>query len=202
MTISRSSNKIIPVDILLSGYEHGIFPMGDEHDTVAWYEANPRSVIDLVKEIIPPRSFRQFLQKNNFEIRVNTSFSDVIRACSVPRHEGDGLWISPTIIASYEALYREGYAHSVETWSAGELVGGLYGVAMGGTFFGESMFHSAPNASKFALWYLIHHLREKKFTLLDTQMMTPTVKQFGAVEISREEYQAVLRKALERKCVF
>ena len=127
------------------------------------------------------------------EIRIDTRFGDVIRACAAR----DDTWINDEIIASYAQLHELGHAHSVEAWSANELVGGLYGVAIGGAFFGESMFHRTTGASKIALWALIERMRARKFILLDTQWLTPHLEQFGAKEIPRSLYLHLLNEAVD-----
>ncbi len=142
---------------------------------------------------IVPHALRRIVRKKVFEIRIDNRFGEVIRACAKRKDT----WINREIIESYEALHELGYAHSVEAWSKNKLAGGLYGVAIGGAFFGESMFHRETNASKVALVALVEHLRAKKFALLDTQWITPHLKQFGAVEISRAHYLGMLRRAIE-----
>jgi leucyl/phenylalanyl-tRNA--protein transferase len=135
-----------------------------------------------------------------FEIRVDTAFVSVMRACAEDRDEGS--WISEEIVESYSALHRLGLAHSLETWREGRLVGGLYGVALGGAFFGESMFHRERDASKVALVMLVERLVRRGFSLLDTQWLTPHLQQFGGMEIPRDEYLNQLRRALQRNCAF
>jgi len=183
-------------ELLLAAYAEGYFPMGG-HDGIHWYCPDPRGIIDLAA-YGPSRSLRQIIKKSQFEISFNGNFVEVIHGCSV-REE---TWISNEIIEAYTGLHKLGYAHSVETWEKGILVGGLYGVALGGAFFGESMFSKRTNASKIALHYLIDRLRNRGFILLDTQFLNPHLELLGGIEISREEYLAILRKAILLSCIF
>lgn len=187
-------------DILLSAYCQGIFPMGYEGKhhppgTILWYDPDPRAIIPLDTLHIS-RSLQRTLKKGLYEVRFDTAFAEVIRTCAEVHQEG-GVWITPPIIRGYTWLHRRGFAHSVETWRDGRLVGGLYGVAVRGLFAGESMFSLEPDASKVALVHLVAHLRERHFTLLDTQFMTEHLRRLGAVEISRAEYQERLAAALQ-----
>lgn len=178
--------------LLLAAYAEGIFPMADPDDnSIRWYSPDPRTIID-VKSFNVPRSVRHQMKQKKFEFRFDTRFNDVIRGCA-GREE---TWISEEIIESYVQLHDLGYAHSVEAWNKGALAGGLYGVALGGVFFGESMFSRIPGASKGALVVLGEHLKEREFDLLDVQFMTEHLKMFGAVEISRDEYMFRLQKAV------
>lgn len=138
------------------------------------------------------------LKKKQFEMRCNTAFEAVMRACA----EREDTWIDDEILSSYVELHRLGFAHSVEAWSDGELVGGLYGVALGGAFFGESMFHRETDASKVALHALVERLKERRFVLLDLQWVTPHLATFGAIEIPRRDYLKQLRAALALSCEF
>ncbi len=197
MTIVKRSKKtnIIESDLLLAAYAAGYFPMADASDgSIRWYSPDPRAIVPLNAFKIS-RSLRQTISKQVFAMRLNTFFEKVIRACA----ERTETWISEGIIQSYLQLHRKGYAHSVETWRDGQLVGGLYGVALGAAFFGESMFSRARDASKVALVYLVDHLRRNEFELLDTQFLTPHLARFGAVEISRERYLPLLVNALSKQ---
>ena len=178
---------------LLNAYRHGIFPMPVGRRQVGWWSPDPRAMLPL-DGLRVSRSLRRSLSR--FEVRVNTAFPDVIRACADPRR--DGGWITPAIIEAYAALHELGWVHSVETWRDGELVGGLYGVAIGGLFAGESMFHHESDASKVALVALVEMLRSSAFALLDVQWCTPHLASLGAIEISRRHYLALLRPALEQ----
>jgi leucyl/phenylalanyl-tRNA---protein transferase len=189
---------IIPPDQLLEWYQRGIFPMADESDgKIYLYDPEPRAIIPLQNFHIP-QSLSKVINADTFEIRVNTSFIRVIRACA----ERSETWISEDIVASYSVLHSIGYAHSVEAWKQGLLAGGLYGVSVGGAFFGESMFHYQRDASKVALVALVQRMKEKGMTLLDTQYITPHLQKFGAREISRAQYQSLLADALRIKTQF
>ncbi|MEP6660686.1 MAG: leucyl/phenylalanyl-tRNA--protein transferase [Acidimicrobiales bacterium] len=178
---------------LLNAYRHGIFPMPVGRRQVGWWSPDPRAIVPFDRLRVT-RSLRRSLSK--FEVRLNTAFVDVIHACADPRR--DGGWITPAIVGAYAALHDLGWAHSVETWRDGELVGGLYGVAIGGLFAGESMFHHENDASKVALVALVEMLRSSAFALLDVQWCTPHLASLGAVEISRRHYLELLRPALEQ----
>jgi leucyl/phenylalanyl-tRNA--protein transferase len=179
-------------DVLIAAYSKGFFPMAD-HKTgsISWYSPDPRAVIPL-NGFHVPRTLRRILKQNPFEIRVDTAFKDVIKKCSDRKET----WISSEIIEGYSALHVRGFAHSVESWNRDVLMGGLYGVAIGGAFFGESMFSLVPNASKIALVHLVQHLQARHFLLLDTQFLNRFTAGFGATEMPRAEYLRVLRRAL------
>ena len=183
---------MIEPELLLQGYRLGVFPMAMEDDSIAWFSPDPRAIIPLDRFHVP-HDLRRVRRKQAFEIKIDNRFGEVIRACAKRRDT----WINREIIESYEKLHELGYAHSIETWSSGKLAGGLYGVAVGGAFFGESMFHKVTDASKIALVALVEHLRARKFGLLDTQWLTPHLAQFGAIEISRTEYLHLLTSAVE-----
>jgi leucyl/phenylalanyl-tRNA--protein transferase len=194
---------MIEPDLLLQGYRLGVFPMAMEDDSIGWFSPDPRAIIPL-EDFHVPHALRRALRKHFFEVKIDNAFSDVINACA----RREDTWINREIIESYTRLYELGYAHSVEAWtcgksasrtdsSRGELAGGLYGVAVGGAFFGESMFHRVTDASKIALVALVQHLRSRKFVLLDTQWLTPHLQQFGGIEISRNHYLRLLRTAVE-----
>ncbi len=183
---------MIEPELLLQGYRLGVFPMGMNDRTIEWFSPDPRGILPLEK-FHAPHALRREIKKKAFEIRMDTRFGEVIRACA----NRDDTWINREIIASYERLHELGYAHSVEAWSKNKLVGGLYGVAIGGAFFGESMFHRVTDASKVALFALVEHLRARKFVLLDTQWVTPHLAQFGAIEVPRGRYLRVLGQAVE-----
>ncbi|HET6384547.1 MAG TPA: leucyl/phenylalanyl-tRNA--protein transferase [Armatimonadota bacterium] len=198
------SKGIISAETLLRGYRQGVFPMGDcETGRIGWYTGVVvgfrlrRGIIPL-DEFHTPGRLRRELRKHPFDIRVDTAFSEVIARCQ----DRPDTWITKTIQRSYERLHEMGHAHSVEAWRDDELEGGLYGVAIGGAFFGESMFYRADNASKAALIALVDRLRSRGFALLDTQMLTPLTAQFGARYIEYEEYLIRLEKAIEMPCEF
>lgn len=180
----------------LAGYEMGMFPMADplEDDAVYWYAPDPRAVLPLDAFHVP-KNLQKVVDRGTFDVASDRDFEAVIRACA----DRKSTWISEEIIRVYCALHEVGFAHSVECWREGSLVGGLYGVALGGAFFGESMFYRETDASKVALVHLVERLRRGGFTLLDTQYSTPHLEQFGAVEISRDEYEEKLADALRLK---
>jgi leucyl/phenylalanyl-tRNA---protein transferase len=194
---------VIPADLLISAYASGWFPMAGEDGVIRWYSPDPRGVIPLDAFHVGSR-LERVVRRGTFIVRIDTAFDEVIRACADAKRDPDdpGSWISDEIIESYLALHGAGVAHSVETWRDEQLVGGLYGVALGGAFFGESMFHRATDASKIALVSLVKRLRDRGFQLLDTQWTTEHLEQFGAVEISRREYLRQLERALEFDCRF
>jgi leucyl/phenylalanyl-tRNA--protein transferase len=186
----------ISTEELLSGYINGIFPMADEDGMIYWYAPVP---IDTYK---CSKSLRPILNKGYFQIKINQNFEQVMRGCASPRFVGDSTWISDEIIQMYTSLHTEGFAHSVEAYLDEKLVGGLYGVSIGGVFFGESMFSLVSNASKVAFHYLIQILRASKFELLDTQFINDNVKRYGAIEIPRDEYMDRLDKGIRLKRFF
>lgn len=187
-------------EILLAGYRMGIFPMAvDTLGTVGWFSPDPRALIPLDERFHIPHGLRRTLRRRQFEVTVDQNFEDVIRACAQTRAE---TWISEEIIHSYLQLHREGHAHSVEARVDGRLAGGLYGVQVGGAFFGESMFHRLTDASKVALVALVERLRRRQFVLLDTQWTTPHLLQFGTFELPRRQYLRLLRKAVAKSCAF
>jgi leucyl/phenylalanyl-tRNA--protein transferase len=178
---------------VLLAYTQGAFPMTDRDGTTRWYTADPRGVIPL-GDFHVPRTLRQVVRQKRFDIRINTDFPGTMRAC-MTAHPG-GSWISEDLVRVYSALQEMGFAHSVEAWKDDKLVGGLYGVSIGGAFFGESMFHFHRDASKVALVHLVDRLRERQFVLLDTQASTSHLERFGCVEMPAKEYLANLRVAL------
>ncbi len=191
----------LTADDLIYGYINGIFPMADADGSLYWYSPDPRAIIP-IDSYRPSKSLRPVLNKNAFEIRINRDFEGVMRQCAAPRIQEEGTWISEDIIRAYTRLHDLGMAHSVETYQDGKLVGGLYGVAVGAAFFGESMFHHVSNASKVAFHALIGILRERNFKLLDTQFINDNVRRFGAIEIPKVEYLARLRQAITIKTHF
>lgn len=191
---------MIAADALLSAYASGWFPMAVAPGEIRWYSPDPRGVIPIDTFHVPRRLARA-LRSRRFEIRVDTDFRAVIGACA-EREDADGNWIDHEIMESYCALHARGFAHSVETWQDGRLVGGLYGVALKGAFFGESMFHHVDDASKAALTALVERLRERGYILLDTQWVTDHLLQFGAMEIPRRRYLRLLDEALKVNATF
>jgi leucyl/phenylalanyl-tRNA---protein transferase len=188
---------MIPSDLLVSAYAGGWFPMAAEPGEIRWYSPDPRGIIPLESFHVPARLAR-VLRSGRFQIEIDRSFEAVIRACAeADRDDEDaGTWIDDEIVESYCALHRAGLAHSVEAWQGGRLAGGVYGVAIGGAFFGESMFHHVTDASKVALAALVDRLRTRGYRLLDVQWVTPHLERFGAIEIPRRRYLKLLEEAL------
>lgn len=172
---------------LLTAYSRGIFPWYGRDDPLLWWSPDPRMVL-FPDELRVPRSLAKRLRRRDFEIRVDTVFDEVIRACAAPREDGAGTWITAEVIAAYSELHRLGHAHSVETWIDGRLAGGLYGIALGRIFYGESMFAHAPDASKIALVRLVGQLGRWGYGPIDCQMKTAHLARFGAREIPRIEF--------------
>lgn len=198
MDAKRRQDQHIEPDFLLMAYCSGYFPMADSKEgSIGWYSPDPRGIIEL-NDFHVPRSLQLTIRKHLFEVSCNRNFEAVIRACA----ERDETWISEAIIQSYLDLHRLGFAHSVECFCEGALAGGLYGVAVGGAFFGESMFSHMKDASKVALVSLVDRLKKQGFVLLDTQFVTPHLERFGATEIPRDEYLRRLAEAVTLKCRF
>ena len=185
----------LSLQLLLSAYCQGVFPMADDDGTIFWYDPDPRAILPLDKFHVS-RSLRRKVRQEDFEVRLNSSFPAVIKACAQPGPDREETWISAEIIDDYIKLHQLGYAHSVETWIEGQLVGGLYGVAVNGLFAGESMFSKMRDASNIALVFLVKHLRRRGFLLLDVQYMTDHLQRFGAIEISRADYHEQLTRAI------
>ncbi len=188
---------LIPPELLLDAYRQGIFPMAVAPGDIQWFSPNPRGVLPLDGFRVP-HGTRKALRDPAWEVRIDSDFERVMRACA----DRTETWIDDVIVASYGALFARGHAHSVEIWRAGELAGGLYGVAIGGAFFGESMFHDQPHASKVALAALIRILRAGGYGLLDIQWTTPHLAGFGAEDIPRSRYLRLLAANLRKKTEF
>lgn len=180
---------------LENAYRRGIFPWFSAGDPILWWSPDPRTVL-FPERLRVPRSLRKRLRRQPFRVTMDRDFSEVIRGCAAPRDEQGGTWILPEMIRAYEALHQRGIAHSIEVRQDGELVGGLYGVAVGRAFFGESMFSRATDASKVALVHLCERLLHWGFGLIDCQMRTEHLMRLGALEISRDE----LVRRLDRLC--
>jgi leucyl/phenylalanyl-tRNA--protein transferase len=193
---------VIQPSLLVSAYATGWFPMATDGE-IRWYSPDPRGILPLDGVHISRRLAR-VARQGRFRVEVDRAFDDVIRACAADERDPQdpGSWINDEIVESYTALHEQGIAHSIETWLDDRLVGGLYGVALGGAFFGESMFHRETDASKVALVVLVERLRARGYVLLDTQWVTPHLEQFGAVEISRADYLRRLEQSLRLDCVF
>jgi leucyl/phenylalanyl-tRNA--protein transferase len=195
-------------ELLLWAYRHAIFPMADpDTGQIEWFSPDPRGIIPLQPPGNPeafhvPRNLAREMRKKKFDIRSDTEFEQVMRACGTDRSWFNRSWINETIISAYCELHRRGHAHSVEAWLNGELVGGLYGVHIGGAFFGESMFSlprkGGSNSSKVCLVHLVNWLRHRGFTLLDTQFWNEHLDQFGCVEASAEDYLVMLNEAVRK----
>lgn len=193
---SRDTAIIAP-DLLLEAYAGGMFPMAMENGEMGWFSPDPRGIIP-IKEFHVPHGLKKVLRNNPFEVRIDTAFGAIMKGCA----DRESTWISDMIHRSYVKLHELGFAHSVEIWQDNTLVGGLYGLAMGGAFFGESMFSRVPNASKVALATLVSRLDARGFVLLDTQWVTEHLTQFGAHEIPRTTYLKRLNKALNLHASF
>ena len=180
-------------ETLLRAYKSGIFPWFDAETPILWWSPNPRAILELENLYISTRLARTLLS-NKFQVTFNKEFDAVVQGCA--HRPEEGTWITDQVAKAYGNIHRLGFAHSVEVWQQGVLVGGLYGVAIGGLFAGESMFSSVSNASKIALAHLVKHLKEKRFTLFDLQIINDHTETMGATEISRRQYLSRLKVAL------
>ncbi len=197
MPADESTPETLTPDLLLSAYVQGVFPMEMDGE-IHWFSPDPRAVFELDRFHVP-RSTASVVRQGRFDIGVNRAFGEVIRACA---EREEGTWIDEAIVDGYTRLHTLGFAHSVEAYRDGRLVGGLYGVAINGCFFGESMFHRERDASKVALVHLVERLRDRQFELLDIQFVTPHLVRFGAREIPRDQYLRRLALALKADCNF
>ena len=185
-------------ELLLQAYSQGFFPMAEGGaQRIYWYEPDPRAIFEL-DQVHFSRRLMRTIRQGRFEVRYSRAFDKVIRACALR----PSTWISEEIIRTYIQLYKAGFGHSVETYQDGELAGGLYGVALGGAFFGESMFSRVADASKVAFYYLVERLKQRGFTLLDTQFTNEHLAQFNVVEIPRRLYRQRLKQAIALECKF
>jgi len=184
---------------LLLAYRSGLFPW--TADPITWWSPDPRAILEL-DHFHVPRSLRRVLRQHPLEVSRDRAFRDVMAGCAEPRPGRRQTWITPEFLEGYGRLHEAGHAHSLECWTEGQLVGGIYGVAVGGLFAGESMFHRVSNASKVALFHLVEHLKTRGFVLFDLQMITPVTAQLGASCIPREEYLRRLARAVEQPCSF
>ncbi len=198
---SDNINIDITADVLLKAYSCGIFPMAEsaEDDELFWIEPRHRGIIPLDKFHVPKRLART-IRSEKFKVRIDHDFDGVMNGCAAPRPDRPSTWINERIKDLYRELFEKGHCHTVEVYEDGELVGGLYGVELNAAFFGESMFSYVPGASKIALVYLVARLKYAEFTLLDTQFVTDHLSRFGAVEITREEFQRRLERTRVRRC--
>jgi len=195
--MSRRTLELTP-SLMLRAYRHGLFPMAETRDSARlfWMDPETRGILPLDRFHLPTRLLRTVLS-DRYHITVDHDFPAVIAACATPAAGREETWINPQIEHLFTELHHQGHAHSVECWSGNQLVGGLYGVASGGAFFGESMFSTARDASKVALAHLVARLRLGGFSLLDTQFVTAHLTQFGAMEIPRDTYRALLDQAVQ-----
>jgi len=184
---------------LLLAYRSGIFPWSA--NPLTWWSPHPRGIFELDR-FHTPRSLERTIRRGVFRVTRDEAFEQVMEGCAAPAPGRVETWISPEFLEAYGALHRQGHAHSVECWQDGRLAGGIYGVAVGGLFAGESMFHRASDASKVALYHLWRHLREKGFLLFDVQMLTPITARLGAVNIPRQAYLRRLADAVVQRCEF
>ena len=192
-------------EMLISAYAQGMFPMVQDGELM-WFRPIRRGLMPLDERFHISRSLARTIARGRLVCTIDRSFDDVVRLCA-ERPDGSQTWISPEIRLAYARLHELGLAHSIEAWPAekagrGEPVGGLYGVALGGAFFGESMFHTVTDAGKVALVYCVEHLRRRGFALLDIQWITPNLRRFGAYEVPHRRYRAMLRKAINTQARF
>lgn len=185
----------LDVDTLLAAYRQGVFPWPSGDGLLAWWSPDPRAIIEFDDFHVSRRLARTYRQQR-FELTIDRDFAGVIHGCSTAPYRPEGTWITSDMVTAYEAFHRAGYAHSIESWSDGELVGGLYGVALGGMFAAESMFFRVSDAAKVALVYLVERLQACGFTLFDVQQLNPNTARFGATEIPRREFLARVKSAI------
>jgi leucyl/phenylalanyl-tRNA--protein transferase len=195
--MSKNTNKSLDPVITVRAYAQGIFPMADTHGKIRWYAPDPRAILEYHNFHIS-RSLRATIRKRLYEIRMDTAFEQVMRYCAT-REE---TWINNEFIKTYTYLHKAGLGHSIEAWHDGQLVGGLYGIAIGGAFMGESMFSYVPDASKVCLVALVEHLHTRGYVLHDTQFLTPHLASLGVTEISRAEYERRLYIAIRLPCTW
>ncbi len=190
---------MIPINTLLGAYSEGFFPMAVE-GRIGWFSPEHRGILP-IDRLHVPRRLQRILRQGRFRGTTNRAFPEVVAACA-ERHRDTGTWLDAELIASYTALHAAGHAHSIEVWQGERLAGGLYGVSLRGAFFGESMFHTVTDASKVALCLLVERLRRRGYRLLDVQWLTTHLARFGAVEVPRRRYLALLAAALAVDCRF
>ena len=181
---------------LVEAYSHGIFPWFSEGDPILWWSPDPRMVL-FPEELRVSRSLRKTIARGVYEVRIDTAFGRVMEACSEPRPNQSGTWITPEMVAAYTRLHVRGFAHSVESWHEGELLGGLYGLQLGRAFFGESMFSRAPDASKTALVALVERLQASGCRVIDCQQSTAHLASLGGREIPRKAFIALLKESIQ-----
>lgn len=189
----------ISPELIVAAYCQGIFPMADDRGRIGWYSPDPRAIFPLEPGAFHvPRSLQKTIRQRVFEVTLDRAFDGVMRGCA----DRDPTWINDDILKHYGVLHERGLCHSVEAWHEGELAGGLYGVSLGGAFMGESMFTRVADASKVCLVFLVEHLRERGYVLLDSQMPTEHLQRFGQVLIPKSEYLERLKAALAIECHF
>ncbi len=191
----------LPYDVasIVQGYAQGYFLMADgPHDPLAWYSSRQRALIPLDDRFRYPRSLQRVLNQGRFTPAINRAFSAVVEGCA----QRETTWISEDLKAIYAALHAAGWAHSFETWQGDQLAGGILGIALGGAFIGESMFFAIPDGSKVAMVLLVKHLRQRSYELFDAQMTNPHLERFGAYIVSGQQYQTLLRQAIQKPCQF
>ncbi|MCH2144743.1 MAG: leucyl/phenylalanyl-tRNA--protein transferase [Phycisphaerales bacterium] len=201
-TMVDDAEQHLDGDLLLHAYINGIFPMADpDEGVIEWFRPDPRGILPL-DTVHVPRSLQRRVRSGRFEVSVNRSFEEVLRACAVPRSAENGSWMVEDLLSAYLELYERGFAHSVEARRDGMLVGGLYGVQVGSAFFGESMFSrpesGGTDASKVCLVHLVERMRARGFMLLDTQFVNDHLQQFGCIEIPAAEYDIMLAEAIRQ----
>ncbi len=192
----RTLQPLDPI-LVINAYAHGIFPMADHDGTIRWYAPDPRAILEH-DNLYVSRSLRATIRKGIYEVRMDTEFETVMRSCA----DREETWINEAFITTYTHLHYLGLAHSLEAWKDGVLVGGLYGVALGGAFMGESMFSRTTDASKVCLVALVEHLKARGYVLHDTQFLTPHLATLGVTEIPRRVYERRLREALRLHCTW
>ena len=190
---------MISPSYLLSAYQIGLFPMA-VGGQIQWFSPDRRGIVP-IDHFHVPRRLRRLLRQGRYDVSINRSFNEVIAACA-SRSDSTGNWIDEEIIESYSTLHETGFAHSVEVWLDGTLVGGLYGVSIGAAFFGESMFHRVNDASKVALCALVDRLRDRGYGLLDVQWLTAHLKRLGGQEVSRRQYLEILTRVIKEERLF
>lgn len=203
MTRPYAPGYSIPTELLLKAYASGVFPMAESADDpeVFWVRPELRGIIPLDAFHLP-KSLAKVVRQGRFDIRFDSDFAGVIDGCAEARDGRTSTWINRPIREAYGELFARGYCHTVEAWREGKLVGGLYGVTLGGAFFGESMFSRETDASKVCLVHLVERLRARGFRLLDTQFTTEHLKRFGAIDVARKRYEQLLENALEASARF
>lgn len=184
---------------LLTAYASGIFPWSVR--PITWWSPDPRAIFE-INQLQVSRRMHRYIKSSTLKITFDQAFVHVMKHCAKPAPGRESSWISPEFIVAYERLFKKGYAHSVEAWRGEKLVGGVYGISLGGFFAGESMFHFESNASTICLYHLMQRLQKEKYELFDSQVITPHTRQMGAIEITRSNYLRRLACALKKNCKF